>query len=145
MKPTIASTAAASLPTEGGTDHGEDRVGPRRRGAARTGREDESRYLRTGARTERKAWTLEVAAREYIWLYDRRHGLSYEEIAAREGVTVDRVQFGVKRAEAQESELSKDDLIEELRPGGTGDPGFRLIPLFPIGAFTPRTPCPHHG
>jgi hypothetical protein len=22
--------------------------------------------------------------------------------------------------------------------------GFRLIPLFPIGAFTPRSACPHH-
>jgi hypothetical protein len=144
MKPTIASTAAESLPTEGRTDHGEDCDGPRRRRAPRTGREDDSRYNRTGARTER-AWTLEVAAREYIWLYDRRHGLSYEEIAAREGVTVDRVRFGVRRAEAQESKLSKDDLIEDLKPGRTGDPGFRLIPLFPIGAFTPQTPCPHHG
>jgi hypothetical protein len=143
MNPTIASTTAASLPTEGGIDRREDRGSPHRRMVHRVEREDEPGSLRDRPRSER-ALTLSVAAMEYIWLYDRRHGVRVEEIAAREGVAVDRVRFGIRRAEAQESRLSKDDLIEDLKPGRSGDLGFRLIPLFPIGAFTPQTPCPHH-
>src|SRR5262245_31277721 len=117
MKPTIVSAAAESLTTLGRVDHRPDRAG-----VPRTEPEDGSRYLRTGPRSDR-AVTLQVAAREYIWLYDRRHGVSFENIAAREGVSVDRVRFGVKRAEAQESRLSKDDLTKDLKPGRTDELG----------------------
>src|SRR4051794_37178214 len=108
MEPTIVSAAAEPLTTQGRVDHR-----PERAGVPLTEPEDGSRYLRTGPRSDR-ALTLQVAAREYIWLYDRRHGDSFENIAARDGVTVDRVRFGVKRAEALESKLSKDDLTKDL-------------------------------
>jgi hypothetical protein len=134
--PTMTSTADAALPVAGRIGYREDRENPRRPGDSRTEREERSRYVRSGPRCER-ALTLEVAAREYTWLYDHRHGIGYEEIAARENVSVDRVKFGVKRSRAQESKLSKDDLMEELKPGRVGDVGFRLIPLFPIVPFTP--------
>jgi hypothetical protein len=96
-----------------------------------------------GPRTER-ALTLAVAAMEYIWLYDHRHGIGLEEIAARNHVSLGRVRFGVQRAAAQDSKLSKDEVVEDLKPGRVGDIGFRLIPLFPIGSFTPESTCPHH-
>ena len=88
--------------------------------------------------------TLEVAAREWMWLYDHRHGMSLAEIAGYEGLSIERVQFGVERSEAHERKASKDDLIECLKSGRLDDIGFRLVPLFPIGAFIPQSTCPHH-
>jgi hypothetical protein len=83
--------------------------------------------------------TLENAAREYVWLYDFRHGIAPEEIARREGVTVERVRFGLDRAAAIDARRSdRDDL-----PDSTA--GFKLIPLFPVGQFTPQSACPHDG
>jgi hypothetical protein len=79
-----------------------------------------------------------------MWLYDSRHGVSLAEIAGYEGLSIGRVRFGVKRAQAQESKVSKDDLVQVLKPGYVGDLDFRLTPLFPIGAFTPQSACPHH-
>jgi hypothetical protein len=137
MTPTIDSTVATAQ-----VGHREDREHPRRRTDSRTEPGEASRRSATGPRTDRTL-TLAIAAMEYIWLYDRRHGVSYEAIAARENVSVDRVKFGVTRSRAQESRLSKQDLIEDLKPGRLGDLGFRLTPLFPIGAFTPQSACPH--
>jgi hypothetical protein len=87
--------------------------------------------------------TLAVAAREYIWLYDRQHGAGISEIAAREGLPVDRVKYGLMRARALDKKTSRDSR--------TGPSGLvadiahapRLIPLFPIGPYTPQSACPH--
>jgi hypothetical protein len=119
-----------------------DRKNPRKRSDSRTGRGEAARRVETTPRFDR-ALTLAVAAREYIWLYDYRHGIGFDEIAAREDVSVIRVRFGVERARAQERNLSKDTLIEDLNPGTRTGAGFRLIPLFPIGAYTPHSACPH--
>jgi hypothetical protein len=91
-----------------------------------------------------KAWTLEVAARDYVWLYDFRHGVGPGEIAAREGVTVRQVREGLERARALDRNGSKDSPIGSLRSGRLDDIGFRLIPLLPVGALTPQSACPHH-
>jgi hypothetical protein len=144
MKPTIASTATNAIRTEGRDGHREVCEDAGRPGVSRRVRGRAAGRLATGPGTD-EALTLEVAARDYVWLYDYRHGIGYREIAARDGVGIRQVQRGVERARALEKNSSKDDLIEDLKPGRTGDPGFRLIPLFPIGAFTPETPCPHHG
>ena len=48
------------------------------------------------------AMTLADVAREYIWLWDKRHGVSTQTIATRAGVSVRRVQFGLARARAME-------------------------------------------
>jgi hypothetical protein len=77
--------------------------------------------------------TLEMAAKEYIWLWDRRHGISFAALAAREGLSISRVRFGVARARAQERATV---IATSIRPP-------RLVPLFPIGAYTPQSPCGH--
>lgn len=77
--------------------------------------------------------TLEVAAKEYVWLWDRRHGSSFEAIAARERVSIGRVRFGVARARGQERGTVT---TKAVRPP-------RLVPLFPVGAYTPQSTCAH--
>jgi len=81
-----------------------------------------------------RVMTLEIAAREYVWLWDRRHGSSIEAIAAREGVSIARVRFGVARARAQQKGSSTATAAVRLP---------RLVPLFPIGAYTPQSSCAH--
>ncbi len=76
---------------------------------------------------------LEIAGREQVWLWDFRQGVSTNTIASRERVSVRRVRFGVARASALESRCYK---IKDRLPW--------LVPLFPIGPFTPRSPCAHH-
>ncbi len=78
--------------------------------------------------------TLAVMAKEYIWLWDVRHGVSIRAIAMREKVGIGRVQFGVARARAQEQNGAED---VAARPP-------RLIPLFPVGPFTPQSACGHY-
>ena len=65
---------------------------------------DEGR-LRQGS-VKGSAWRR--MARDYIWLWDVRHGVSINEIALREGVSVRRVQTGVSRAKALEKVVSTD-------------------------------------
>jgi len=77
--------------------------------------------------------TLEIAAKEYVWLWDRRHGIGVETIAAREGVSAGRVRYGVARARAQEGAT--------VSPSSVRPP--RLVPLFPVGPYTPRSNCAH--
>jgi hypothetical protein len=102
------------------------------------------RRIGTGPRFDRTL-TLATAAAEYIWLYDLRHGLGVNEIALRAGVTVSRVRYGLKRAQAQERPVSPDVLIEQHAPNaGTIRPP-RLVPLFPIVAYTPQSTCPHRA
>ena len=72
-------------------------------------------------------------AREYIWLWDHRHGTSAKAIAIREGVTVQRVEFGLERAQAQEKSCPSNSAV---RPP-------RLVPFFPIGSYTPQSKCGH--
>ena len=86
------------------------------------------RALRTGGEL-----SLAIMAKEYIWLWDVRHGLSTNEIAMREGVTTRRVQQGLARARAQERSCPSESTVQPPR----------LIPLFPIGAYTPQSACGH--
>lgn len=143
MKPTTASTADAVVPTGGRMGHREDRRDPRRRAESRSVTGETSRGAVAGTSTA-GAWTLEVAARDYIWLYDFRHGVGLSEIAAREGVTVRQVREGLERARALDRNRSKDNPIESLKSSRLDDIGFRLMPLFPIMALTPQSACPHH-
>jgi hypothetical protein len=76
---------------------------------------------------------LEIAAKEYVWLWDRRYGFSFEAIAAREGLSFARVRFDVVRARAQ----------EEAMIASRTDRAPRLIPLFPVGPYTPQSICAH--
>ena len=143
MKPMMANTADAAVSTQGSTGRSEGRRKTHRRTDSGAGIGGSMGAMGAVAGTER-VLTLEVAARDYIWLYDFRRGTSAKEIAAREGVSFRQVRDGLERARAMENKASKDDLIESLKVGRLDDIGFRLMPLFPIGAFTPQSACPHH-
>jgi hypothetical protein len=143
MMPTIASTTANTIPTGERMDGPEDRENSRRRNDSEDGGEDCIRGLGPGRKSD-GGMTLAVAAKEYIWLYDFRHGMNEREIAAHNGTTVRQVRKGIKRARALDTKLTKESLVEELRTGRLGDVGFRLTPLFPIASFTPQSACPHH-
>jgi len=121
-EPTPVGCTADRAARGGDSDGDRERVStlPRRRAGTRT------RVSRT--------MTLEVAAREYVWLLQLRRGLGTRSIANREGVSIRRVRFGVARARAQEKSSSGQHI---LRPP-------RLIPLFPVGPYTPQSSCAHH-
>jgi len=103
---------------------------------------------------------LSIHARELVWLDEISRGYSIKEIARREGLGCRRIQHGVSRARERgglsriRESRSRDNLQgpkgEVPASGGTAtraDPNRppRLVPLFPIGAFTPGSACPHHG
>ena len=108
----------------------------------------------------RSANSLSIHARELVWLDELRRGYSIKEIARREGLGCRRIQHGVSRArERGNSSRIRDSRFSNDLHGRNGeisasagrevrdDPNRppRLVPLFPIGAFTPRSACPHHG
>jgi hypothetical protein len=110
-------------------------------------------------RTKVKAFSS-AHARELVWLDDIRRGYSIKEIARREGLGCRRIQHGVSRARKR-ANLSR--IRESHSSNGLGEPTGnvtasagravrddpnrppRLVPLFPIGAFSPQSACPHHG
>jgi hypothetical protein len=78
--------------------------------------------------------TLAAAAREYIWLWDNRHGVSTAAIAAREGLSTGRVKEGLARAR-------RLDRPDPAAAGVLRSP--RLIPLFPLDSYVPASACAH--
>ena len=82
----------------------------------------------------RQSASLAVLAKEYIWLWDVRHGVSTQEIAEREGLSLRRVRFGIARARHADKVVSGDTAA--TRPP-------QLVPLFPIEAYVPSSPCAH--
>jgi hypothetical protein len=94
-----------------------------------------------GLATVRKpASPLERAAREYVWLYDVRHGVSVSQIAKRAGYSPNAVRAGLRRARAADATAGAGPVALD-----GPDMGYGLKPLFPIGSFTPRSECPHLG
>jgi hypothetical protein len=91
-----------------------------------------SRRAEVRSRTSRQ-FTLSIAAREYVWWWDFRHGMSAEAIARREGVNLRRIRFGVARAQAQQRKYPLDCRTQPPR----------LVPFFPIGPYTPLASCGH--
>lgn len=75
----------------------------------------------------------------YVWLWDVQHGVSIAEVAQREGLSRRRVRQGIAWARGLSSASGTGDTgtPEKLRPP-------RLVPLFPIGAFTPLSECERH-
>jgi hypothetical protein len=110
-------------------------TGRRRRGRGRSGNASKGDRKTARASRSSRALSLAVLAQEYIWLWDVRHGISTREIAIREGLNIQRVRIGVARAKALERD-SQTDTSAIRAP--------RLIPLFPIGAYTPQSTCAHH-
>jgi len=101
-------------------------------------RSDDSISASPDSTRTRPRLTLAVAAKEYVWLYDHRHGVTPEAIAVREGLTVLRVRLGLERAGVRER--------GQITVSGTDGAALRaprLIPFFPIVSFTPQAPCGH--
>jgi hypothetical protein len=101
-----------------------------------------------------------VEAREALWLRDIRRGYTVAEVARRERLSRRSITMGLGRAREREklSRKRNCDLRdipnkqEGRSSGKTRDPEWsdarrppRLVPLFPIGPFTPQSQCPHHG
>lgn len=82
-----------------------------------------------------RSMTLAVAAKELLWLWDKRHGKSTQEIADHEHISERRVRFGIARARSCERPSTSVTPADRQAP--------RLIPLFPIVAFTPQAMCAH--
>jgi hypothetical protein len=76
---------------------------------------------------------LKNAATEYFWLNETRCGVGMKGLANRAGVSVRRVRLGLASARTQARPALDRNT---LRPP-------RLIPLFPIGPYTPHSSCAH--
>jgi hypothetical protein len=116
-----------------------------------------SRHERSGGRSSSAERTL---ARELLWLDEVLHGSSVKEIAKREGLSRRRVQLGIARSRKYGiSPQETHSRVGNQAPDRVPAPGLahlsatrhdkhrppRLVPLFPIGEFTPKSECPHHG
>jgi hypothetical protein len=97
---------------------------------------------------------LPATVQESIWLAEVRLGASLQTIADRENKTRRWIEYGVTRARLREfGKQSRLDRLaaeaaeerKELRTTSNAPTAPRLIPLFPIGSFTPTTTCGHHG
>lgn len=89
---------------------------------------------------------------ESIWLAETRDGTDVRLIARREKMSVRRVQMGVTRARLREMakirrrSSSSSGAISYQNESGTKPDAKtlpHLIPLFPIGPFTPSSSCGH--
>lgn len=109
------------------------------------GSKAKSNAIKTGARGKvREALDLE-------WLRKLRQGKTVADIATAAGVSKRTVQMALARARAAEQPADPktvvgDDLHERDDSPLPRQPWWlELVPLFPIGAFTPTSKCPHHG
>ena len=87
----------------------------------------------TVRKTLSKSISLEPCVQESIWLWASRHGVNANEMATRDGVSTRRIQFGLAAASCRESRMLKD----VRHPP-------RLVPLFPLGPYSPQSACRHH-
>jgi hypothetical protein len=107
----------------------------------------------SGQSARASAFSESIEAREYVWLDDIRQGTSTRSIAAREGLSCRRIQLGAARARAREASSrigclrGRDELRMRDSASTPREPRHepRLVPLFPIGPFTPQSVCPHRG
>jgi hypothetical protein len=136
-----ANQIAGQRAHAGRRDRGLDHANGDRDGVAR-GRQDMCWTGVGGAARSGRTITLATAAREYVWLWDQRHGVSTKAIAERTGLSAKRVRFGVARARAHERKAAQDFSVRNPS-WAVRQP--RLVPLFPIGSYTPQSACPHHG
>mgnify|MGYP001469337274 CR=1 FL=1 len=93
--------------------------------------------------------------RDQEWLQLHQEGKSTSAIAEEAGVSVQLVRRAIARAREQaESRIQEeaDSLLgddADFAPPSPASPRtpwwLELVPLFPIGAFTPASECPHRG
>ena len=86
-------------------------------------------------RTLNRGIDAELHAQESVWLWASRHGVNANELATREGVSIRRVRLGLVAAHFRES----GSFLRDVRHPP------RLVPLFPLGPYTPQSVCRHDG
>lgn len=90
---------------------------------------------------------LPELARESLWLWEYREGVSLVMIARRDRTTVPKVRDGIERATRRELAGAGPPITVELpadrKPTESTSVGPHLEPLFPIVSFVPASPCPH--
>jgi hypothetical protein len=107
-----------------------------------------------GAKKQAQARGKAREALDLEWL--RKHeqqGRSVAVIAAAEGVSRRTVQLALARARDADRPAGPQadpdaDLESRIRDSSSAPKNpwwLELVPLFPIGAFTPTSKCPHHG
>lgn len=100
-------------------------------------------------RERMRGWARE--ARDAEWLRLQKQGWTVAEIAKTSGSSHRHVERGLARARVSEAsrieEIGSENLLQG-RDGAASPPipwWLELVPLFPIGAFTPSSKCPHRG
>ena len=84
--------------------------------------------------TLNKIMKSELYTQDSVWLWASRHGVSANEMASREGISTRRVRFGLAAARCRETSCFLRDVRHPPR----------LVPLFPLGPYTPQSDCRHH-
>ena len=80
-------------------------------------------------KASRRPPTLRAAAREYIWLYDLRHGIAVPEIASRAGLSENTVRAGLRRARRLDGRRPPAEPPAWLDAAGPSrSPGLAAIP-----------------
>lgn len=101
------------------------------------------------ARRRERGWARE--ARDAEWLRLHRQGWTTAEIAKTSGSSRRLVERGLARARASEASQIEDSDHErssQCRDEHAETPipwWLELVPLFPIGSFTPGSKCRHRG
>ncbi len=107
--------------------------------------------------TDRVRTTGEIRAlRDEEWLRLHEAGRPTVELAEESGVSVQLLRRALSRARKERDSRTRDLLDGSAVPTDDGmavesHPASRtpwwleLVPLFPVGPFTPTSPCPHHG
>ncbi|OJW18828.1 MAG: hypothetical protein BGO49_17545 [Planctomycetales bacterium 71-10] len=97
------------------------------------------------------------ALRDEEWLRLHEAGRPTVELAEESGVSVQLLRRALSRARKERDSRTRDSLDDSAIPTDDGmaveSPSaasrtpwwLELVPLFPVGPFTPTSPCPHHG
>jgi hypothetical protein len=98
-----------------------------------------------------------LALRDAEWLRLREEGMSIADLAEEAGMSVRHIKRALSRArKAEEARLNgtDDDLATTADDAESTEPAsaaplkpwwLELVPIFPVGHFTPSSECPHKG
>lgn len=107
--------------------------------------------------TNRERSTGEIRAlRDEEWLRLHEAGRTTMELAEESGVSVQLLRRALSRARKERESRTRTSLDGSTSPTEDGTAAdspsasptpwwLELVPLFPVGPFTPTSPCPHHG
>lgn len=95
------------------------------------------------ARSGKRITGEALLARDALWLQWREEGMTAVAIAGRAEVSRQLVNRRLRIAEAARD--AAEEAAAALPPRATVPWWLQLVPLFPVGPFTPESACPHNG